>query len=63
MFMMILMLQQSDSDKNIIHEYQCLMPLWWLYISSRLKVYLDDIFGYNIHLELQNVDPYILTEC
>ena len=21
----------------------------------------DDIFGYNIHLELQNVDPYILV--
>ena len=32
-----------------------------IYISSNVKVYLDDlhVFGYNIDLELQNVDPYL----
>ena len=32
-----------------------------IYISSNVKVYLDDPFAYNIDLELQNVDPYILV--
>ena len=26
-----------------------------------LKVYLDDVFVYNFHHELQNIDPYILV--
>ena len=38
------------------------MPLWRLCISPKLQVYLDDIFGYNIHLEFQHVDPYILLK-
>ena len=29
--------------------------------EGKVKVYFDDIFGYNIDLELQNVDPYILV--
>ena len=30
-------------------------------LSSKLKVYLDDMFVYNSHLELQNVNPYIFV--
>ena len=32
----------------------------YIYLQ-RWRYYLDDIFGYNIHIELQNVDHYILV--
>ena len=25
------------------------------------RYYIDDLFGYNIDIELQNVDPYVLV--
>ena len=49
-----------EFDKNIMN-----IKVWchcggYIYLQN-WRYYLDDIFGYNIHIELLNVDAYILV--